>query len=108
MLRSLREVQRDDNVVGFYQATSLGAFLSRTLIETQAIHQDRLRHGGVVVVHGNVYSLMFNMLLTRPPDISHTAGGMASFRAFKLTSSFIDAHKKANFNTTRWVGHMTC
>jgi translation initiation factor 3 subunit H len=54
MLRSLKEVQGDDNVVGFYQATSLGAFFNQSLIDTQAIHQDRLRHGGVVVVHGNV------------------------------------------------------
>ena len=52
MLRSLKEVQVDDSVVGFYQAMSLGSFYSQTLVETQAIHQDKLRHGGVVVVHG--------------------------------------------------------
>lgn len=52
MLRSLKEVQADDSVVGFYQATTLGAFLNQTLVDTQAIHQDKLRHGGVVVVHG--------------------------------------------------------
>ncbi|KAG1826017.1 uncharacterized protein BJ212DRAFT_1317556 [Suillus subaureus] len=69
MLRSLKEVQGDDNVVGFYQATSLGAFFNQSLVDTQAIHQDRLRHGGVVIVH----------------DISQTARGNASFRAFKLT-----------------------
>lgn len=53
MLRSLKEVQGDDNVVGFYQATTLGAFFNQTLVDTQAIHQERLRHGGVVVVHGD-------------------------------------------------------
>jgi hypothetical protein len=52
MLRSLKEVQADDSVVGFYQATMLGAFFNQTLVDTQAIHQDKLRHGGVVVVHG--------------------------------------------------------
>jgi translation initiation factor 3 subunit H len=52
MLRSLKEVQADDSVVGFYQATTLGAFLNQTLVDTQAIHQDKLRHGGVVIVHG--------------------------------------------------------
>jgi translation initiation factor 3 subunit H len=52
MLRSLKEVQADDSVVGFYQATTLGAFLNQSLVDTQAIHQDRLRHGGVVIVHG--------------------------------------------------------
>jgi len=58
MLRSLKEVQADDNVVGFYQTTTLGAFFNQSLIDTQAIHQDRLRHGGVVIVHGE--SALFN------------------------------------------------
>jgi hypothetical protein len=54
MLRSLKEVQSDDSVVGFYQATTLGAFFNQTLVETQAIHQDKLRHGGVIIVHGKL------------------------------------------------------
>lgn len=53
MLRSLREVQSDDSIVGFYQSTTLGAFLSQTLVETLATQRDKLRRGGVVVVHGN-------------------------------------------------------
>ncbi|KAH7911967.1 hypothetical protein BJ138DRAFT_1149511 [Hygrophoropsis aurantiaca] len=89
MLRSLKEVQGDDNVVGFYQATTLGAFFNQTLVDTQAIHQDRLRHGGVVIVH----------------DLSQTARGNASFRAFKLTPAFMDAHKKANFSTSSLIAH---
>jgi translation initiation factor 3 subunit H len=52
MLRSLKEVQSDDSVVGFYQSTSLGAFYNQTLVDTQAIHQDKLRQGGIVLVHG--------------------------------------------------------
>ncbi|KAJ7786424.1 translation initiation factor 3 subunit 3 [Mycena metata] len=89
MLRSLREVQADDSVVGFYQATSLGAFFNQNLVEIQAIHQDKLRHGGVVIVH----------------DLSLTARGNASFRAFRLTPSFLDAYKKANFSTASLVNH---
>lgn len=54
MLRSLKEVQADDSVVGFYQATTLGAFFNQSLVDTQAIHQERLRHGGVVIVHGGI------------------------------------------------------
>ena len=61
MLRSLKEVQADDSVVGFYQATTLGAFLNQSLVDTQAIHQERLRHGGVVIVHG-----MFDALFIWP------------------------------------------
>lgn len=52
MLRQLKEVQADDSVVGLYQATSLGAFFNQSLVDTQAIYQERLRHGGIVVVHG--------------------------------------------------------
>jgi hypothetical protein len=52
MLRSLKEVQADDSVIGFYQATTLGAFMNQGLVDTQAIHQERLRHGGIVIVHG--------------------------------------------------------
>ncbi|THV04870.1 hypothetical protein K435DRAFT_713912 [Dendrothele bispora CBS 962.96] len=89
VLRSLREVQADDSVVGFYQASTLGAFFNQSLFDTQVVHQEKLRHGGVVVVH----------------DISQTARGNASFRAFRLTSSFLDAYKKTNFNTSSLVSH---
>ncbi|KAG5648056.1 hypothetical protein DXG03_007091 [Asterophora parasitica] len=65
MLRSLKEVQADDSVVGFYQATTLGAFFNQTLVDTQAVHQDKLRHGGIVIVHGNLisHSLTFSSIL---------------------------------------------
>ncbi|KAJ3503159.1 hypothetical protein NLJ89_g8556 [Agrocybe chaxingu] len=89
MLRSLKEVQADDSVVGFYQATTLGAFFSQSLIDTQAIHQDKLRHGGIVIVH----------------DIAQTARGNASFRAYRLTAAFLDAYKKANFSTSSLINH---
>ena len=52
MLRSLKEVHADDSVIGFYQATTLGVFFNQTLVDTQAIHQEKLRHGGIVIVHG--------------------------------------------------------
>ncbi|KAJ8084091.1 hypothetical protein AAF712_000969 [Marasmius tenuissimus] len=89
MLRSLKEVQADDGVVGFYQTSSLGAFFSQNLVDTQALHQDKLRHGGVVVVH----------------DVSQTTRGNPSFRAFRLTPQFLDAYKKTNFSTTSLANH---
>lgn len=52
MLRSMKEVRSDDSVVGFYQSTTLGAFFSQTLVESLAAQRDRLRRGGVVIVHG--------------------------------------------------------
>jgi hypothetical protein len=33
----------------------MGAFFSQTLVDTQAIHQEKLRHGGIVVVHGTIF-----------------------------------------------------
>ncbi len=58
MLRSLKEVQADDSVIGFYQGMTLGSFFNQTLVDSQAIHQAKLRHGGVVIVHGeNLYPL---------------------------------------------------
>lgn len=59
MLRSLKEVQADDSVIGFYQVTTQGAFFNQTLVETQAIHQEKLRHGGIVIVHGTHVFLSF-------------------------------------------------
>ncbi len=46
MLRSLKDIQRDDNVVGMYQSSSLGAYLSASLIESLVAQHDKLRHGG--------------------------------------------------------------
>ncbi|PSS37552.1 hypothetical protein PHLCEN_2v568 [Hermanssonia centrifuga] len=89
MLRSLKEVQADDSVVGFYQAMALGSFYNQTLVETQAIQQEKLRHGGVVIVH----------------DISRTARGNAAFRAFRLTKAFLDAYKRNNFSTESLINH---
>ncbi|RPD64939.1 hypothetical protein L227DRAFT_494887 [Lentinus tigrinus ALCF2SS1-6] len=89
MLRSLKEVQADDSVIGFYQGMTLGSFFNQTLVDTQAIHQEKLRHGGVVIVH----------------DISQTTRGNASFRAFRLTKAFLDAYKRNNFSTSSLIDH---
>ena len=64
MLRSLKEVQADDSVIGFYQGVTLGSFFNQTLVDTQAIHQEKLRHGGVVIVHGTCMSRPQNVFLS--------------------------------------------
>ena len=89
MLRGLKEVRADDRVVGFYQTTTSGAFFQQTLVDTQAIHQERLRHGGVVIVH----------------DVSQTTRGNASFRAFRLTAGFLNAYKKSGFSTSSLINY---
>jgi translation initiation factor 3 subunit H len=52
MLRSLKEVQGDDSVIGFYIATPFSAFFTHHLLDMQVAHQERLRQGGIVLVHG--------------------------------------------------------
>ncbi|KAF8680125.1 Eukaryotic translation initiation factor 3 subunit K [Rhizoctonia solani] len=89
MLRQLNEVQGDDSVVGFYQSCTLGGFLRQSLIEQQALHQEKLRHGGVVVVH----------------DTSSAVRGVASLRAFRLSESFRKAHKNKKFDTASLISN---
>jgi len=89
MLRALKEVRADDSAVGFYQSTTMGAFFSQTLVDTQAIHQEKIRHGGVVVVH----------------DVSQTNRGNASFRAFRLSKEFLDAYRKPPFSAKSMINH---
>jgi translation initiation factor 3 subunit H len=50
MVHALKEVQGDENIVGFYQTTSVP--LRQSLVDTQATDHEKLRHGGIVVVHG--------------------------------------------------------
>jgi translation initiation factor 3 subunit H len=104
MLRSLKEVHGDDSIVGFYQSTTLGAFFSGTLVESLAFQREKLRRGGVVIVHGNTYPRSENKFKNNTPgssDISQTARGNAAFRAFRLTPAFLEAHKSGKFNAQR-------
>ena len=102
MLRALKEVRADDSVVGFYQSTMMGAFFSQSLVDTQAIHQEKLRHGGVVVVHGTFFVLLAQAqgptIVFASSDKSQSNRGNASFRAFRLSKDFLQAYRKAPFS----------
>jgi len=87
MLRSLNEVGSVDSVVGFYQSVKLDAFFKHSLVEAQAIHQEKLRHGGIVIVH----------------DTTTTSQGNASFRAFRLTKPFVEAYRRHNFSSASLI-----
>ena len=63
MSDALKEVQADDAIVGFYQSNSMGAFFRQTLLDLQASHRSRLRHGGVVVVHGESVQIFDNRII---------------------------------------------
>lgn len=55
MLRVLKEANYDDNVVGFYQSTTLGTFMRQSWINTQIARHETLRQGGIALVHGMVH-----------------------------------------------------
>ncbi|KAG8810666.1 hypothetical protein FRC17_002840 [Serendipita sp. 399] len=87
MIAYLREVQGDENIVGFYQTTSVP--LRQSLVELQAFDHERLRQGGIVIVH----------------DPLQAARGIASFKAYRLTPNFMAAHKQKKFNTQSLIEH---
>ena len=101
MLRALKEVRADDSVIGFYQSTTMGAFFNQTLVDTQAIHREKLRHGGIVVVHGNhfrSYAEARTDKFCTASDVSQCNRGNAAFRAFKLSKEFLEAYHKTQFS----------
>ena len=54
MMRCLRDVNVDNNTVGWYQSTYLGSFVTHKLIETQYNYQQTFNNKSVVIVHGMV------------------------------------------------------
>lgn len=102
MLRSLKEVNNEDSVIGFYQATSMGSFYTHGLIDTQTLYQEKLRNGGIVIVHGSPLIYELDRSLMFFPDITQSSKGNASFRAFRLSKAFLDAHKRRNFSASRY------
>lgn len=51
MMRCLREVNVDDNSVGWYQSTNMGNFMNQSLIEHQFEFQQALSKS-VLIIHG--------------------------------------------------------
>lgn len=53
MMRCLREVNVDDNSVGWYQSTNMGNFMNQSLIEHQFEFQQALSKS-VLIIHGKM------------------------------------------------------
>jgi len=80
MLRNLRDVNVDCNIIGWYQSTYMGSFLNETLVDTQFMYQSEIPKSVVIVY-----------------DPLQLAEGKA-FRAFRLQPAFMkkyEANKKA-------------
>lgn len=87
MIRHLREVNIDANNVGWYTSANLGNFVNQNFIENQHYYQKELNEKTVALVH----------------DVSRSAQGVLSLRAFRLTSQFMAAFKENKFTTEKCV-----
>jgi len=86
MMRCLREVNVDNNTVGWYQSTYLGSFVNDALIETQFNYQENIS-ACVCIVY----------------DPLRTAQGSLSLKAVRLTTAFMDLYRQKDLNATTYV-----
>jgi translation initiation factor 3 subunit H len=87
MIKFLREVNVDANNVGWYTSANMGNFINTNLIENQYFYQKEVNERTVVLVH----------------DVSRSAQGALSLRAFRLSPTFMAAYKEgvAKFTTEK-------
>ena len=96
MLRLLHQVSADINPVGLYQGAFLGPFLNTAVVDgmnTLSLLMEREgQHGrgkAVMLVH----------------DYAQLAQGNTVLKAFRLSSSFIDAYRKGKFSSQSLIEH---
>ncbi|KAK9728463.1 hypothetical protein K7432_001066 [Basidiobolus ranarum] len=83
MMRCLRDVNVDNNSVGWYQSTYRGAFMNQSLIERQYNYQVSFGNKSVVIIH----------------DVDRATQGNVSLRAFRLSEAFMQAYKEKKFTS---------
>ncbi|TDH73479.1 uncharacterized protein CCR75_003084 [Bremia lactucae] len=81
MLKSLREVGMDNNIVGWYQSVAMGTFCSASFIEHQYQYQKSLGPNAICLIY----------------DSAETSKGSLSLRALRLTKAFIETYKSSSF-----------
>ena len=81
MMRCLREINVDNNTVGWYQSTYLGSYYTEELIETFLAYQENIKRCVCIVYD---------------PSRSEKQGTF-SLKALRLTDKFHDIHKKGEF-----------
>ncbi|KAI9041570.1 putative eukaryotic translation initiation factor 3 subunit EifCh [Aspergillus affinis] len=83
MIRMLREVNVDANNVGWYTSANMGNFVNINVIENQFFYQKEMNERTVALVH----------------DVSRSAQGSLSLRAFRLSPKFMTAFKENKFTS---------
>jgi len=81
MMHCLREVNVDNNTVGWYQATYLGNFMNQNTIDIQYSYQQSIAQSVVIIY-----------------DPLKTEQGTLSLRAFRLTDKFCKLYKENDFS----------
>lgn len=84
MMKCLREVNVDNNTVGWYQSTYLGSFLTDSMIEAQFNYQSTIKKCVVIIY-----------------DPLKTTQGTVALQAFRLTQRFMDLYRKKVFTKDR-------
>ncbi|CAM8914899.1 hypothetical protein QQ045_032983 [Rhodiola kirilowii] len=79
MMRCLREVNVDNNTVGWYQSTLLGSFQTVELIETFMNYQENIKRCVCIIY-----------------DPSRSNQGVLALKAMKLSDSFMDLYRSSN------------
>ncbi|KAK4266569.1 hypothetical protein QN277_027466 [Acacia crassicarpa] len=79
MMRCLREVNVDNNTVGWYQSTLLGSFQTVELIETFMNYQENIRRCVCIIY-----------------DPSRSDQGVLALKALKLSDSFMELYRNNN------------
>jgi translation initiation factor 3 subunit H len=85
MIKYLKEVNVDANNVGWYTSANMGNFINTSLIENQFFYQDKPNERTVALVH----------------DVSRSAQGALSLRAFRLSPNFMTAYREGKFTTEK-------
>lgn len=87
MIRMMREVNIDANNVGWYTSANMGNWVNMNVIENQYFYQKEMNERTVALIH----------------DVSRSAQGALSLRAFRLSAKFMEAFKENKFNSEEYV-----
>jgi translation initiation factor 3 subunit H len=83
MLRSLREVNVDCNIIGWYQSTFMGSFMTETLVDTMYLYQIEIPKAVVLIY-----------------DPLQSSVGKGAFRAYRLTKDFLEKYRAGKEENT--------
>eukprot|EP00898_Chlorokybus_atmophyticus_P002071 jgi/Chlat1/2865/Chrsp195S03021 len=84
MMRCLREVNVDNNTVGWYQSTYMGSFQTVELIETFLNYQENIKRCVCIIY-----------------DPLRSQQGVLALKALRLTDNFMEVYRSGNFTTDK-------